>query len=216
MKDFYSNFLKTYTDKNYQYPTTVSHKGTVIAFAMNQRRIYYTLLNFEQRNLAQSGEEDNSDDNSPIDANAWQENPVELEFADELALVGYGIIPPTSIPLVDVDGKEAEPGNLRIEEIDTFLSRSARLTADAPYQILSDGQYVYVFRQSIASHPIGTLAKNYADMTTTLTLASPLTQSLKAGTVLACRNKPFIPTKIYPVFWLLLWSKKAWRFLRIV
>jgi len=33
---------------------------------------------------------------------------------------------------------------------------------------------------------------------------------------LACRNKPFIPTKIYPVFWLLLWSKKAWRFLRIV
>ena len=183
MKDFYSNFLQTYTDKTYQYPTMVSHKGTVIAFAMSQRRIYYSLLNLEQTH-----EDGNSDENSPIDVNAWQENPSELFFSDELVHVGYSLIPTTAMPLVKQGGGEAEPGNLRAEEIDRFLSSSARLTADAPYQVLSDGQYVYIFRQSIASQAIGKLAGDYMDMTTTLTLDAPLTQKLTKGTILRIRT----------------------------
>ncbi|NJR52370.1 MAG: hypothetical protein HC780_25145 [Leptolyngbyaceae cyanobacterium CSU_1_3] len=39
-------------------------------------------------------------------------------------------------------------------EIDRFRSSTARLTADAPFQVMSDGQYVYLFRQAIAAnHP---------------------------------------------------------------
>ncbi|MDQ3813831.1 MAG: hypothetical protein M3347_07750 [Armatimonadota bacterium] len=39
------NYLKTYADKSYRYPTLVTHKGTVLSFAMDdKRRIYYTVL----------------------------------------------------------------------------------------------------------------------------------------------------------------------------
>ncbi len=45
---------------------------------------------------------------------------------------------------------EDKPENLNADEIDDFLSTTARQTADAPFQVLSDDQYIYVFRQSIA------------------------------------------------------------------
>ena len=54
---------------------------------------------------------------------------------------------------------EDEPQNLTIDEIDNFLSTTARLTADAPFQVLSDGQYIYVFRQSIAGNHSDTVYK---------------------------------------------------------
>ncbi|MGD1701697.1 LamG-like jellyroll fold domain-containing protein [Dapis sp. BLCC M229] len=47
---------------------------------------------------------------------------------------------------------EDKPENLNLDEIDEFLSTTARLTADAPFQVLSDDQYIYIFRQSIAGN----------------------------------------------------------------
>ncbi len=42
------NFVQTYADRNYKYPTLVRHKGTIIAFAMDDRRkIYYSVLNLD-------------------------------------------------------------------------------------------------------------------------------------------------------------------------
>ena len=38
---------------------------------------------------------------------------------------------------------------VRADETDPFLSTTARLGAAAPFQVLSDGLYVYVFRQAI-------------------------------------------------------------------
>lgn len=35
------------------------------------------------------------------------------------------------------------------DEVDNFLSTTARLTADSPFQALSDGRYIYLFRHSI-------------------------------------------------------------------
>ncbi len=79
----FDNFLKSYEDKTYKYPTLVQHKGTVIAFAMdNERRIYYTVLDLSE-----------SDENkSPIDVEYWSKNPSPLHFADEIAQVGYGLV----------------------------------------------------------------------------------------------------------------------------
>lgn len=45
--------------------------------------------------------------------------------------------------------KEAVRGTLRAEEINNFLSSTAHLTADTPFQALSDEKYIYIFRQSI-------------------------------------------------------------------
>ena len=43
------SFIKAYADKTYKYTTTVRHKGTVIAFAMDEsRRIYYSILDLDQ------------------------------------------------------------------------------------------------------------------------------------------------------------------------
>ena len=135
------NFLKTYTDKTYQHTTMIRHNGVVVAFAMDgSRRIYYTVLNLDD------GEQD-----SPLDVNYWLENPQELGFPNEISQVGYAIAGSTLMPIVKKGSRqEAELGTLRTEEIDPFLSSTARLTADAPFQALSDEKYVYIFRQSIA------------------------------------------------------------------
>lgn len=42
--------------------------------------------------------------------------------------------------------------SVRLEEIDSHRSSTAILTADAPFQVLSDGQFVYLFRQAIAAN----------------------------------------------------------------
>jgi len=139
------NFLKTYTDKTYKHTTLVSHKGILIAFALDdERRIYYSVLNLSSTDTK----------NSPLDVNYWQKNPSELQFPTEIGQVGYSIIGTTSMPIVKKGSRgEAQPGDLRPEEIDPFLSTTARLTADAPFQALSDEKYIYLFRQSVdAAH----------------------------------------------------------------
>ena len=140
----FDNFIKSYGDKTYQHPTLVRHKGTLIAFAMDdERRIYYTVLD-----LSESDE-----DKGELDVEYWSKNPSPLYFGNEISQVGYGLVGATRMPTVKKGTRiEDKPQNLTIDEIDNFLSTTARLTADAPFQVLSDGQYIYVFRQSIAGN----------------------------------------------------------------
>lgn len=144
------NFLKTYTDKTYQHTTMVRHKGTVVSLAMDQqRRIYYSVLNLN---------DDKPD--SPLDVNYWLENPQKLQFPNEISQVGYAIADSTLMPIVKKGSREeAERGKLRLEEIDPFLSSTARLTANAPFQALSDEKYIYIFRQSIDNNHEDTVFK---------------------------------------------------------
>ncbi|NEO36831.1 MAG: hypothetical protein F6J90_11140 [Moorea sp. SIOASIH] len=139
----FDNFLKSYEDKTYKHPTLVRHKGTVIAFAMDdERRIYYTVLDLS----------DSDENKGPIDVEYWSKNPSPLYFSNEIAQVGYGLVGATRMPTVKKGTRtEDKPEKLNLDEIDDFLSTTARLTADAPFQVLSDDQYIYVFRQSIAS-----------------------------------------------------------------
>ena len=109
------------------------------------RRIYYAVLNLNEQD----------DTKGPLDVNYWPGNPSELDFTNEISRVGYAIIPPTQMPTVAKEsGEEVEAGTLTDDEIDPFLSTTARLTADAPFRVISDNQYIYLFRQSIAGdHP---------------------------------------------------------------
>ncbi|NET04249.1 MAG: LamG domain-containing protein [Symploca sp. SIO2B6] len=134
-------FLKTYSNQVYQYTTMVRHNGTMIAFAMGENhRIYYSLLNLDGQN------------EQTIDAKNWSATPIELRFPNELAQVGFGVIAPKTLPLVKFGGEEVGiDEQVRLEEIDPFLSSTARFTADAPFQVLSDQKYVYVFRQAIGA-----------------------------------------------------------------
>ena len=43
---------------------------------------------------------------------------------------------------------------------DSFYSTTARLGAIAPFQALSDGKYIYIFRQSVAAEDDNNIANN--------------------------------------------------------
>ncbi|MEV5708000.1 LamG-like jellyroll fold domain-containing protein [Actinoallomurus sp. NPDC052274] len=85
-----------------------------------------------------------------VDSAYWSENPVELAFPRELAEIGYAIAGATAMPTVKRGGVEAGVGEQPTPgEIDSYLSTTARLTAAAPFQVVSDGTYVVVLRQSV-------------------------------------------------------------------
>ena len=133
--------IKSYADKVYTYTATVSHRGTIVAFALDdQRRIYYAVLDMSRPDT-QKGE---------LDVKYWPEDPKELYFPNEIEQVGYSIVGVTAMPLVKQGSRlEAKPGSLHPEEVDGFLSTTARLTASAPFQVFSDNKHIFVFRQSL-------------------------------------------------------------------
>jgi hypothetical protein len=134
-------YLKTYADRTYKHTTMVRHNGTLIAFAMDQqRRIYYTVLNLNNQNQ------------HPIDAKNWLTNPAELQFPTEIAQVGFAVAGEKALPLVKIGGQEVGNQPVRPQEIDRLRSTTARFTADAPFQVISDNKYVYLCRQAIDRH----------------------------------------------------------------
>lgn len=136
--------LKIYSDRTYTHTTMARHQGTTLAFAMDdRRRIVYTVLDLSAYD-AKRGE---------LDAAYWSENPVELRFPDEIVKVGYAAAGATAIPVVKKGGRtETGPGEeVTPEETDRFLSTTARLTAAAPFQVLSDGTHVVVLRQALGA-----------------------------------------------------------------
>ncbi|MGH7450578.1 MAG: hypothetical protein ACRENG_04500, partial [bacterium] len=156
MSNFDSKFIKSYvppTGRKFQHPTMVRHKGMVIAFAMDdQRRIFYAALDMNP--APQNG----AVTKSPFDINNWPASPTELIFPNEIAEVGFGVADQTMLPIYQKGSRTPVESGMRLAATDKdfFLSTTARLTADAPFQTLSDGRYVYVFRQAIDA--------NHADM----------------------------------------------------
>ena len=152
----------------------VSHRGTPVSFAMvEDGRIFYSVLDMSntEQNANQVGDNDNDRNN---DKNYWSKVNFEgvgasrLQFPIEIMQVGYGVVPNFLIdkydssnnkiihkynlegkPL-DQDGKELSEPAIK-DKTDPFYSSTARLGANVPFQVLSDGKYIYVFRQSIAA-----------------------------------------------------------------
>ncbi|MGW1978108.1 LamG-like jellyroll fold domain-containing protein [Streptomyces sp. NPDC001889] len=137
------SLVKIYSDRTYTHTTMVRHQGTVIAFAVDdKRRIVYAVLDLSSFD-EKKGE---------LDVAYWSENPAELPFPTEVVKVGYAVAGATAMPVVKKGGRtEAGPNDLLTpEETDPFLSSTARLTAPgAPFQVVSDGSHVVVLRQSI-------------------------------------------------------------------
>lgn len=151
-------FIRTYSaakqsgaSNPYRFPTLLRHNGTVIAFAMDsKRRIFYAILDFSTpASTPASGASAPPD---PFDVNSWSPQPLELLFPNEIAEVGFGVADQVVMPAVRLSNGDFAPNGTSLEDptIDRFLSSTARLTANAPFQVLSDGTHVYVFRQSEA------------------------------------------------------------------
>ncbi|HEX4948950.1 MAG TPA: LamG-like jellyroll fold domain-containing protein [Blastocatellia bacterium] len=157
----FDNFTKIYSDKPYKYSTLVRHKGIVLSFAMDAaRRLFYTVLDLSH-----------STPQNPLDVHYWLENPRELRFTNEIAEVGFGVADQTPLPTLKLGSRDAVAPGIRVrdDEKDFFLSTTARLTADAPFQVLSDGKYLYLFRQAIdAAHPDNVMKSGVALVNSTL------------------------------------------------
>ncbi|MBE9112795.1 laminin G domain-containing protein [Nodosilinea sp. LEGE 07298] len=157
---FQDNFTTIYRDRAYRYSTIVRHNGIVIAFAMDQqRKIYYSVLNLNQ------GSGDASGTATKVrDRDNWLQEPQELYFTNEITQVGFGGLDLTTLPIVNQKGEiVTNPATVRPEEIDRYRSSTAILTADAPFQVVSDGRFLCVFRQAIASDDANAVFKRSGD-----------------------------------------------------
>ncbi|MFE7812316.1 LamG domain-containing protein [Streptomyces sp. NPDC057433] len=135
--------VRTYRDRSYVSTAMVRHGGTTVAFAMDhKRRIYYSVLDLEQAS-AKKGD---------LDSAYWNAEPALLPFPSEF-VDPYADVPVAyPMPVVKAGGTaEVHPQELYGAETDPFLSTTARLTAAVPIQVVSDGRYILVFRQSIAT-----------------------------------------------------------------
>ena len=164
------NIVKEETH-SYLYTSMVSHRGTPVAFAMREDgRIFYSVLDMSNSEQGANNAEGNDINN---DKNYWSKvhfdnrSASRLHFPQEISQVGYGVAPNFQIDKYnsnnqkiiqsyDSDGKplDANGNELTVKAIkdktDIFWSSTARLGATAPFQVLSDAKYIYVFRQSIA------------------------------------------------------------------
>jgi hypothetical protein len=156
----------------YLFTSMVSHRGTPISFAMEEDgRIFYSVLNLSniEQNANEAGDNDRNNDK-----NYWSKVKFEgtdaslLNFPQEIMQVGYGVVPNFLIDKYDShnkkiiqsykDGKPLDVNNRELSlkaiknKTDRFYSSTARLGAKAPFQVLSDGKYIYMFRQSIAGN----------------------------------------------------------------
>jgi hypothetical protein len=141
---------RTYADREYVFTTMVCHDGVVVAMAMDEdRRIVYSVLDPEPVG-----------DAPPVaHVDAWPAEPKELTFPSELVRVGSTVGEPFAVPVFRTGRREPEPPDATLPPPgaegafapDRFLSTTARLTARAPFQALSDGPHLYVFRQSLTS-----------------------------------------------------------------
>ena len=135
-------FVRSYTDRGYRHVALVRHQGTLLAFALDDgRQIVYSAMDSSR------GERDADD---------WNEQPLPLRFPTELALAGFGAAEQTLLPAIRKSTHKpvADRTLLSDEDTDFFQSSTARLTADVPFQVVSDGDVLHVFRQSVgADHP---------------------------------------------------------------
>ncbi|WP_020539390.1 LamG-like jellyroll fold domain-containing protein [Lewinella cohaerens] len=132
---------------DFVYTAMVEHQGTVVGFALNEdRRFIYSVLNLDPAQ-------------DLIDREAWTVKQ-ELGFPREIGQAGFAIVDNHKLALVN-DKKE----ELTAEAVengvkgDAFYSTTACFTGLTPFQVLSDGKYVYLFRQADKSEAPASLQK---------------------------------------------------------
>lgn len=159
--------IKRQKSHEFLFTSMVSHRGTPVSFAMREDgRIFYSVLD-----MSNTEQQANSTDGN--DKHHWSKVVFEgagasiLHFPREIMQIGYAVVPNFQIDQYDSNNKkvihsydeEGRPLDIDDQELsfqaikdktDPFYSSTARLGAKAPFQVLSDGKYIYVFRQSIS------------------------------------------------------------------
>lgn len=152
----------------------VTHNGQTIAIALGRGvtgAFYfdYSILNSAaDADRAKADAQPSKSSSSPgppsataetekLDSQCWLENARTLTFSSEVRVVGEDAVPVYEIPAVD--STDAKVGADRPEQRDMWKSTSLCLmdAAVKTFEVLSDGKYIYLFRQAAAVTPNNTL-----------------------------------------------------------
>ena len=139
----------------------LTHNGVTIAFALGRTKesrdlfFDYSILNA----VDQDGNEPKIPDakGKPLDAaeildsQSWFENVKSLRFSSEIRVVGEEAVPVYQIPALDRTHHSINAAE-QPEKTDLWLSTSLGLMDPevSNFEVLSDGRYIYLFRQSRA------------------------------------------------------------------
>ncbi|KAJ4141752.1 hypothetical protein NW768_000969 [Fusarium equiseti] len=136
----------------------VTHNGVTIAIALGKGDkdalfFGYSILNAEEADEAAKAKESASDEADKLDSQCWFENVKTLEFPSEVRVVGEEAVPVYEIPAVDYGGRKAVRALAEKSGLDPWLSSSLCLMNPqvTDFQVLSDGRYVYLFRQGASA-----------------------------------------------------------------
>lgn len=146
----------------YRFPVLVRHNGKLIVFALSaENKIVYAVLRMPDPGAPTDAATSNAAPASSLDLDAWPKGLSELIFPSEIAEVGFGVADAKRLPVFR-NGKTLPEGphtllppwsEKNAGEYNYFASTTARFTAAAPFQVISDGGFVYLFRQAIAAPP---------------------------------------------------------------
>jgi hypothetical protein len=155
--------LNRYTaqsDSSYLSTRLLTHNGVTIAFALGKtaggsRFFDYSILNAEEERQA-TGEQQQKQAptlSEKLDSQCWFENVKTLQFPSEVRVVGEEAVPVYEIPGVDRSGRRVVRSPEQAGKLNTWLSSSLCLMDPdvVDFQVLSDGRYVYLFRQGVSA-----------------------------------------------------------------
>ncbi|KAK0704574.1 hypothetical protein B0H67DRAFT_673739 [Lasiosphaeris hirsuta] len=148
-----------------KYKTTrlVVHGGVSVAIAL-RREDGKGRLAFDYVVLDPSGRDGGADDNSGkeqpsgsdtskeiLDSQGWSDSPLPLFFPKEVRAVGEEAVPNFRLTPVDTSEQKAAAGTAETQ-LHPWFSSTLCLTDDVPnFEVLSDGKYIYLFRQAISA-----------------------------------------------------------------
>lgn len=139
----------------------LTHNGVTIAFALGRakesRELFfdYSILNSTDQDANEPKIPDvkgkPSDAAEILDSQSWFENLKSLRFSSEIRVVGEEAVPVYQIPPLDHTHRSINAAD-QPEKLDLWLSTSLGLMDPevTNFEILSDGRYIYLFRQSRA------------------------------------------------------------------
>ena len=137
------------------------HNGVTIAFALGRAKesreffFDYSILNSTDQDANEPKIPDvkgkPSDAAEILDSQSWFENLKSLHFSSEIRVVGEEAVPVYQIPPLDRTHSSINAAD-QPEKLDLWLSTSLGLMDPevTNFEVLSDGRYIYLFRQSRA------------------------------------------------------------------
>ncbi|KAL3295215.1 Concanavalin A-like lectin/glucanases superfamily protein [Colletotrichum asianum] len=162
LQDILEPNLQRYTAQlNGRYVCTrlVTHNGVTIAIALGKTQsnsffFDYSILDLQdEATTSKSQSTTAAADTDKLDSQCWSSNAKRLQFSSEVRVVGEEAIPVYQIPAVDRSYRKVIRSQSQKQKLDQWLSSSLCLMNQKvfDFQVLSDGRYVYVFRQSASA-----------------------------------------------------------------